>query len=120
MNNWVRQGRGLVIIPGDNTQPDAYNRGLGSLLPMPIAKVRTLDAKKAKPLHIDRGTFSLPAFSQFKDDRYFAGLNDIQASKTLELTEPKGDAAASGGVETICATTTVGRRWLANASRGAK
>ena len=45
---------------------------------------------------IGRGTFSLPAFSQFKDDRYFAGLNNIQASKTLELTESKGDSTAGG------------------------
>jgi hypothetical protein len=98
LNNWVRQGHGLVIIPGDNTQADAYNRGLGSLLPMPIAKFRTYDAK-ARGLFFDRGTFSLAAFSQFRDDRYFARINDIQTHKMLELTEPKDDSKS--GSETI-------------------
>lgn len=87
LSNWVKQGRGLVIIPGDNTQADAYNRVLGDLLPLPIARVREHDIKK--PVNLDRGTFTLPAFMKFKEDRYFAGFNDVQAIKTLDLTEPK-------------------------------
>ncbi len=99
LGNWVRQGRGLVIIPGDNVQPDAYNRVLGSLLPMPIAKVREYDAKK--PLHLNRDTFSLPAFLKFKEDGYFAGFNEIETKKALELTEAKADVVNLANGEAI-------------------
>ncbi len=92
---WVRQGHGLIIVPGDNVQPEAYNRVFGPLLPMSIAKVRDFEGKK--PPRLDRATFNLPAFIKFKDDGYFSGFNDIEAKRTLELTEPKADGPKADG-----------------------
>lgn len=85
LSSWVRQGRGLVIIPGDHARADDYNRGLGDLLPAPIVGVREHDADK--PLLMDRKTFSLPAFLRVKEDRYFADFNDLGSRKTLELKD---------------------------------
>lgn len=99
LRNWVRQGRGLVIIPGDNTQAEAYNRVFGDLLPMSIAKIREFDPKK--PARLDRGTFNLPAFLKFKEDRYFAGFNDVQANKALDLIEGKSEQGNTPTSETV-------------------
>jgi hypothetical protein len=92
LGNWVRQGKSLIIIPGDNSQPDAFNKGLGDLLPTPIHQVREYIPKQAP--FFDRGTFTLPAFVKFKDDGYFAGFSKIQSPKILELAEPKAESAA--------------------------
>ncbi len=41
---FVEKGGGLLIGMGDNVDPDAWNATLGSLLPQPLATVRTVGA----------------------------------------------------------------------------
>ena len=98
LNTWVRQGRGLVVFPGDNTRADHYNRVLGKklgLLPANITKFHDLDGKRL--LNLNRASFTLPAFAKFKEDRYFESFNDVKAWKVLELAE-KTDAEVEGVV----------------------
>lgn len=102
LGTWVRQGHGLVIVPGENVVPEAYNETLGKkvgLLPLPIRSVAELDLKKAPSL--SRASFALPDFWKFKEDRYFAGFDDIKAWKLLELDDGKKDASIDAGATVV-------------------
>ena len=102
---WVRQGHGLVVLPGTNTLADAYNRELGAklgLLPMPIKLVKNVDPKLA--IKLSRATFDYPAFRDFKEDNRFSQFDDVGSWRYLELddssvksnakVEPKTDLKA--------------------------
>jgi hypothetical protein len=96
LGRFVRQGHGLLIFAGDNVQPDAYNRLLGQrqgLLPLKIKSVVEKTIKE--PLLINRDSFELPAFFNFKTDEFYKDFNRVEAYKALELDETSGFGEAN-------------------------
>lgn len=49
LDAFVSRGGGLFVSVGDNVDPDAWNAALGSLLPQPMAVVRTMGTMGAAP-----------------------------------------------------------------------
>jgi Aerotolerance regulator N-terminal/von Willebrand factor type A domain/CARDB len=87
---WVRQGHALVIFPGSNTDPDAYNRELGKklgLLPMPIKQMTKIDPKAA--LHLSRMSFTYPGMRDFKEDKRYDGIDSVTVWRYLQLDDAK-------------------------------
>jgi hypothetical protein len=88
LGRFVRQGHGLMIFAGDHVAPDAYNRLLGQqqgLLPLPIKAAFKTDP--AKPLLLDRNSFTLPDYWRFKEDDYYKDFSSVQVWQGLEVTE---------------------------------
>src|SRR5262249_23111377 len=91
LDTFVRkQGKGLIILSGDNVQPDAYNRVLDKklgLLPMPIKGV--VKADKVEPYFLNRSTFGVgpPAYRIFKEDDYYVSFDLVGVWQHLDLDE---------------------------------
>ncbi len=97
----VRAGKSLVIIPGPNTKPAAYNESLGKLglLPMPLDQFVHRDRKKKEPsLAFNRQSLSLPSFRFMREEKAYSPLESyIDIWKWFTVKEPvaqdkKGDA----------------------------
>jgi Aerotolerance regulator N-terminal/von Willebrand factor type A domain len=84
---WVRQGHGLVIIPGSNSDAGAYNRELGKLglLPTPIKQIRNINPDNS--IHLSRSTFDYPAFRDFKTDKRYSKIDEVKTWHFLELDD---------------------------------
>jgi hypothetical protein len=89
LDPFVRQGHGLIIFAGDNVKADPYNRLLirkHDVLPLPLGK--TIKTAIGAPLLLNRNSFTLPAFQQFRDDKYYEDVSAIGAWQVIELIEP--------------------------------
>ncbi len=95
LGRFVRQGHGLVIFAGDNVAAEPYNRLLGKqeLLPLPL--LGPVKAGK-EPLGINRSTFALPVYADFKEDALFAKYDDIGVWQSVDFdlsAKPKAEDA---------------------------
>lgn len=81
---YVRGGKPLWIIAGDETNVEAYNRVLGSrgLLPMELKRIRTL-AETAE-VGIDRSAIRDSAFWRLRDDLAYQALNRIKTRRFIQ------------------------------------
>lgn len=87
--NWVRGGGGLLVAPGDNVNPDAYNRTMQPLLPQALHTVLDVSygsrgAERAgRELRLTKFDVDHPVFSVFSQDA--PGLRDARFSKIMLL-----------------------------------
>ncbi|HEX3315761.1 MAG TPA: BatA domain-containing protein [Gemmataceae bacterium] len=89
LGSWVRQGHALVIFPGSNTEPEAYNRELGKklgLLPLPIKQLTKVDPKAG--LHLSRTSFTYPGMRDFKEDKRYDSIDNVTTWRYLQLQDP--------------------------------
>jgi hypothetical protein len=115
LGTWVRQGHGMLIVPGNNTIAEAYNRVLGKnlgLLPLPLKGVRDLAAESDKQKRLSRSSFTLPALRQFKEDKYYETLDVTLVSRAIELDE-SGEAKGAEGSRQVVARLANGLPFLA-------
>ena len=89
LKSYVRSGRALLIISGDNVDPASYNQILGSqlgLLPMPL---KDLIKAKGAAFEANRRSFAdaPPSFWQFKDNGYFKSFDALLVWRHFDLDE---------------------------------
>src|SRR5256885_12188545 len=117
LDHFVRQGRGLVIFPGDYMagEPPGRKRGepVAPLDPRAApfqdyndqlwAKHGLLPAKvnglldfpaPASPLRFNRDSLTLPAFHKFKEDDYYKDTSRIDVYRALAVDDPPRAASA--------------------------
>jgi hypothetical protein len=88
LDQFVREGRSLLIFPGHKVKPAEYNAALFEqyqLLPFSITGER-LDPKKDSPLHFNKDSAALAAYKRFRDDRLFQ-LVDAEIWQALGVEE---------------------------------
>jgi hypothetical protein len=87
---FVREGHGLIVIPGQHVNIKGYNEILGKklgLLPMPFVTLHEQESKKN--LNFSRGSFSLPAYRFIREDKDYEIFNYLATWKWFEVKEPK-------------------------------
>jgi hypothetical protein len=97
LNGYVHKGGSLLIYGGDNVSFAAYNKVLGSLLPVPLGEAVAFPLDK--PVSLDRKSVALPDFDHLRTDTYFEKLSVFPIVKTVSQEEPgrsaKGQASAA-------------------------
>lgn len=103
LNEFVKEGHGLLITGGSNVSKDSYNRLLGmsgsKLLPMELAN--TFEAPKDKPFFPDPNTIDEKSFlARFKysSNDPFLQLRESHVLKAVGVVEPKDELKDSGRV----------------------
>jgi hypothetical protein len=99
LERFVRGGKPLFVIAGNQVVPEAYNRVLGkqhSLLPFELARVRVLTDKTE--VGIDRSAIRDPAFWKLRDDEAYAALARVKTYRYIEAAEPTADGKAADPV----------------------
>ncbi len=90
LRDFVNNGGGLLIFPGDRIDTTWYNRVLANdngLLPLPLASLNTESTSK-KPTKIISQNYSHPAMEMFNDPRN-GNLADGEISSWFKLAERK-------------------------------
>jgi hypothetical protein len=91
---FVRDGRGLMIFPGDRVEPEPYNRLLLEqlrLLPFRIGRVESTPVDR--PWLFDRASADSGPFARFRQEQGYASLDRIETRRRLALVVPAGDEA---------------------------
>lgn len=104
LDEFVRNGGGVVIGCGDRVNPEAYNRVLGSggakLLPFDLASVESTG--DAYPFMPAPESVEVPSFlAPFRDMPFSAALRGVGVTRLAKLTET-GPGAVGGRVLVRC------------------
>lgn len=89
LSAWVRAGGGLLITPGDNVDPAAYDATMLPLLPQSLrdpidtAWGAAPDERAARALHLTKWEADHPIFAPFAEDA--PGLADARFTKIVLL-----------------------------------
>lgn len=129
LDRFVSRGGGLLLAPGDNTDPAAQSRTLGALLPQPLRGVRSAGgaAGEAPALRIGRLEVSHPVIRSIWNSRGGAGLRSARFRRVLGLSPAAGEGrrvllwyddgspalveASRGGGRVMLFTSTIDRDW---------
>ncbi len=102
LNEFVKEGHGLLITSGPNVNKDSYNRLLGTngskLLPMELAD--TFETPKDKPLFPDPNTIDEKSFlARFKlsANDPFLQLRDAFVLRGIGVVEPNAETLKDAG-----------------------
>jgi PAS domain S-box-containing protein len=117
LERFVRGGKPLFIIAGNQVVPEAYNRVLGKqhgLLPFELARVRALTDKSE--VGIDRAAIREPAFWKLRDDEAYSALARVKTYRYIEAAEPAADGKAA---DPVLLRFTDGKPLLASRNVGA-
>jgi hypothetical protein len=91
LKHYVKEGGSLLIYSGDQiVDYQDYNEVMGkqyNLLPVPL-KGKVKDFGHKAPIFVDRKTFNLPAYQEFKEKKLFEAFNLIKIYKAFEVEEP--------------------------------
>ena len=130
--DWVRSGGGILIAPGDNVDPAAYDRTMLPLLPQSLADPidttwgASAEDRDSRALHLVKWEADHPIFAPFKADA--PGLADAKFFKISLLGPTTATAdrkvlarftngaaalveASIGAGRTLLFTSTIDRDW---------
>jgi hypothetical protein len=122
LQNFVRQGGGLLIFGGDKLQPDGYNQKLSQSVPAELREKKT--GPEASGENIDKLDLAHPALQSFADPILLESLKSTRVWGYLRAN-PRGQAALVslangdpllleqrvGAGKVILVTTTADRDW---------
>jgi hypothetical protein len=90
LQNFVRQGGGLLIFGGDRLQPDSYNRSLSQSVPAELRGKKT--GPETKSDKIDKLDLAHPALQSLADPILLESLKSVRVWGYLRA-DPRGKSA---------------------------
>lgn len=90
LQNFVRQGGGLLIFGGDKLQPDSYNQRLSRSVPAELREKKT--APEAKAEKIEKLDLTHPALQSFADPILLESLKSVRVWGYIRA-DPRGKSA---------------------------
>jgi len=122
LQNFVRQGGGLLIFAGDKFQSDSYNEKLSQSVPAELREKKT--GPEAKGENIDKVDLAHPALQTFADPILLESLKSTRVwgyiradprGKSVLMSLANGDPLlleqTAGAGKVILITTTADRDW---------
>ena len=122
LQNFVRQGGGLLIFAGDKFQSDSYNEKLSQSVPAELREKKT--GPEAKGENIDKVDLAHPALQTFADPILLESLKSTRVwgyiradprGKSVLMSLANGDPLLleqrAGAGKVILITTTADRDW---------